>query len=53
MIKILKFIAFSLLMILAGMIGSKGFMMPNSAAADMCFGGAALFAFLGFWLLAI
>lgn len=38
---------------LAGFVGSKGFYLPNSAAADICFGTAATLGLLGFICLII
>lgn len=46
--KILKFIAFTVLCVCAGYVGSKGFSMPNSSAADMCYGAAVLLLIFAF-----
>lgn len=50
---ILKFLGGCLLIGLGIWIGIKGFYLPNSAAADLCFGTGFILGLLGFSLWAM
>lgn len=50
LLNLLKLIGMTFFFALAGATAAKGFHMPNSSAADLCFGAAMLFAICGCWI---